>query len=694
MYASRVRVVCAVLLTIGLLAGLVLQGHAIETARLSLGNIEGDGWSVSDLSMDINWTGTATARAVLQAATADLPGKLGSVKALQLVCDQAELTNAGFSCRNGKLDFRSSRFGRQSLPASIDYKHVDKSIRLRLRSLRLAGGRVTVAASHLDGNWSADIKGNALVLSALADELKAAGLELPALSPEGTADIDLDLRGQGPSVARAVYAVRLKADSFTDVAGKYAGENLAMSLSGKAQLLRSGWRIQAALEAQRGAVYIDPLYIEAGKQPIHASASIDWQPRGRVLTVREFTYEHPASVKISAQGRLALAQEQPVQQLRVAMHEAAFPSAYKTYLQPWLADSLAGNLETNGSLHGELHIENGLPQRASVDIEALTIKEKNGLFGFDNLAGNLDWSNGKLPEYSSLAWDSGSVYRIDLGATGLEIESTGTAVRLVRPVRIPVIDGALDIESFALEYAEETGLRWEVDSILTPVSMRELTRALEWPEFGGKLSGVIPAVRYADGELTVGGVLLVRVFDGVVTLRELKLLQPFGLVPRLQVNADIDNIDLESLTGAFSFGRIEGRLDGRVDDLVLESWLPSAFDAEFSTPKDDRSRHRISQKAVDNISNIGGGGIGGALSRSFLQFLEDFPYDRLGIRCRLANGVCDMGGVEPAERGYYLVKGRFLPPRLDVVGYADRVNWDSLVAQIIAVTGDTSPVVE
>jgi hypothetical protein len=97
---------------------------------------------------------------------------------------------------------------------------------------------------------------------------------------------------------------------------------------------------------------------------------------------------------------------------------------------------------------------------------------------------------------------------------------------------------------------------------------------------------------------------------------------------------------------------------------------------------------------VDNISNIGGGGLGGALSRSFLQFLKDFPYDRLGIRCRLANGVCDMGGVEPAERGYYLVKGRFLPPRLDVVGYADRVNWDSLVAQIIAVTGETSPVVE
>jgi hypothetical protein len=142
------------------------------------------------------------------------------------------------------------------------------------------------------------------------------------------------------------------------------------------------------------------------------------------------------------------------------------------------------------------------------------------------------------------------------------------------------------------------------------------------------------------------------------------------------------------MTGAFSFGRIEGRLEGHIDDLEMESWRPVAFDAAFATPAGDKSRHRISQRAVDNISSIGGGGVGGALSRSFLRFFEDFPYDRLGIRCRLENGICDMGGVEPAASagGYYLVKGRLLPPRLDVIGYADRVDWETLLAQILAVT--------
>ena len=152
------------------------------------------------------------------------------------------------------------------------------------------------------------------------------------------------------------------------------------------------------------------------------------------------------------------------------------------------------------------------------------------------------------------------------------------------------------------------------------------------------------------------------------------------------MDARADNIDLETLTRAFSFGRIEGRLDGRIDGLQLESWRPVAFDAVLATPEDDNSRHRISQKAVDNISSIGGGGVGGALSRSFLRFFKDFPYDRLGIRCRLERGICDMGGVAAAPQGYYLVKGRLIPPRLDVIGYADRVNWDTLIAQIMAVT--------
>jgi hypothetical protein len=113
--------------------------------------------------------------------------------------------------------------------------------------------------------------------------------------------------------------------------------------------------------------------------------------------------------------------------------------------------------------------------------------------------------------------------------------------------------------------------------------------------------------------------------------------------------------------------------------------MPEAFDAYLHTPPDDRSKRRISQRAVTNLSSIGGGSggsVAATLQGGFLKFFDDFGYKRLGLSCRLANDVCLMGGVEPASGGgYYIVKGAGLP-RIDVIGSQTRVAWTTLVRQL------------
>jgi hypothetical protein len=141
------------------------------------------------------------------------------------------------------------------------------------------------------------------------------------------------------------------------------------------------------------------------------------------------------------------------------------------------------------------------------------------------------------------------------------------------------------------------------------------------------------------------------------------------------------------VTRTFEFGTITGRLSGYVSDLETFGWMPEAFDAALFTPPGDESRHRISQRAVTNLSSIGGGsggGVAAALQGGFLRFFDDFRYDRLGLSCRLANDVCVMGGVLPAPGGYYIVKGSGLP-RIDVIGSQTRVAWTTLVRQLGAI---------
>jgi len=215
---------------------------------------------------------------------------------------------------------------------------------------------------------------------------------------------------------------------------------------------------------------------------------------------------------------------------------------------------------------------------------------------------------------------------------------------------------------------------------------------LGWPAMRGKLSGVIPSLTYQHGILQVGGALLVRAFDGDIVVHNMRLAQPFSTVPVLNAEVDVANIDLASLTETFSFGKIEGKLAGAMQGLRMERWQPVEFEARFATPQGDRSRHRISQKAIDSLSSLGGGGAAGALSRSLLRFFEEFSYDRIGISCRLRNGVCEMDGIGPAQGGYYIVKGGGLP-RIDVIGFNRRIDWDVLLARLKAATQSGGPVI-
>ncbi len=262
--------------------------------------------------------------------------------------------------------------------------------------------------------------------------------------------------------------------------------------------------------------------------------------------------------------------------------------------------------------------------------------------------------------------------------------------------RIPLLDGALELDRFTVHDAGLPEMAFGLDASLLPVSVQRLSRAFGWPEFGGQLGGKISDLRLDNGVLTLATTLQARIFDGRLEISNLRLEEPFGDWPRLYSSIDIYNLDLEQVTSAFEFGRITGRLSGYVNELVLFNWMPVEFDARLYTPPDDRSRHRISQRAVQNIGNLGGGGagVGAALSSGFMRFFDDFNYDRLGISCTLTNEICLMDGVDPAPNGgYYLVKGRGLP-RIDVIGNATRVDWPRLVAQIRAIMESEGPVVE
>jgi hypothetical protein len=675
-----------------LLLGLVLltadnpASQGVEEIRLTLGDIEGAGWSLVGVEGRLAWLDDHTASLQLRAASAKLPEPLGSITGLRGECAQGMITAQAISCHGGELWLGPGYPDAQHLRMDFDYRIETGSLEFAVDRLRVDGGRVAVKVELDRTGWNLVVQGNALQLAAVSSRLALADVLPAPLTGNGTLGFTARLQGQGAELQTGSISGSLESTEFSDAQGSLSGVNLVLRFDAGAKAVADRWQISGSLVGNQGQLYIEPVFVDLGSRPVHADAEVDWQPSTGHLRVYSLDYDQPDAVRLHATGQVSLNESEPLEELSLAISEGRFPGLYDTYLQPWLNDTALADLQITGAVTGAIRWWQGKPAGIRLDLDNVSFDDREGHYGLDGLQGRIDWAAEEATRRSDLRWRGGNLYRVPLGPGQIAAESSESSLHLREPARISVLDGELQVDAFDLAFPRESPWSWRIDGILTPISLPRLCQALGWPEFAGKLSGVIPNVRYADGKLEVGGMLLVRAFDGDITLGNLQLLQPLSTVPQLRVDARVNNIDLKALTGAFSFGRIEGRLDGRVDGLDMEAWHPVAFDAAFATPVGDTSRHRISQKAVDNISSIGGGGVGGVLSRSMLRVFEDFPYDRLGIRCRLENGTCEMGGIAPAASGYYIVKGRFLPPRLDVIGYADRVNWRSLVAQLVAVT--------
>ena len=107
-----------------------------------------------------------------------------------------------------------------------------------------------------------------------------------------------------------------------------------------------------------------------------------------------------------------------------------------------------------------------------------------------------------------------------------------------------------------------------------------------------------------------------------------------------------------------------------------------------------------SSPVIINEAYLSGGSAGAAFKNKFVELYNtsDAPVslDGWSLQYRPAanttppSGLSALSGSIPAK-GYYLVKGGGLP-RIDIIGYAHRVDWDTLLERIGSVT-TTAPVV-
>jgi hypothetical protein len=325
---------------------------------------------------------------------------------------------------------------------------------------------------------------------------------------------------------------------------------------------------------------------------------------------------------------------------------------------------------------------NNEPTALTLSIGDLALSDAARSLDVSGVNAEVHWGSHAQPELPSwLTWDNARGWGLTGAKSRLDFAMHDRDFRLLQPARLPLFDGALRINTLAVRKLGLPDMAGDFDAVIDPISVGPIAKALGWPEFSGTLSGRIPGLTYRNRELTLQGDVDAQVFDGHVTARNLRVRDPLADWPRLYADITARNLDLDLITRTFEFGSITGRLDVDVTGLETFGMSPVAFDLKVGTPSQDRSPHRISQRAVQNLSKIGGGGTAAALQSSLLRFFEQFGYSRLGFACRLRNDACQMSGIDSAPDGFFIMKGSGIP-KLDIIGHNQRVEWLTFLGQV------------
>jgi len=625
---------------------------------------------------------------------------------LKIVCSLPDLQEVirfdQLQCPSGDFSVHHPVLGRLKGKVDFSYYAADEKIQLSIRKLYFGGGVVTLELDSRQGQWKANLKGRGLQAVKLKKLMALAGSvsfldQVSDLS--GRVRIDLSVNGTGSTLT----SFRINLRTF-DLAfdGNSVAEELDAVLDLSLHKHGEAWQIREQVSLLDGAIYFEPgiqlgeiapgFLLEPGEKPIVLSSDALWS--GKQIQLQKLIYDHPGLFKARVHGLINAGDETAIGELVFSLDTRVLEKMFPVYLQPLLFGTGLDEMEIVGRTRLDLKLDEAGITDFHLIMGDVFAEDPAGRFHVAGLDGDIRLNSDPVFKDSAMRWQGGAIYKVDIGASEMKLSSKGRSMKLREVMRVPMFDGVLEVKELVMENLGLDDYSVYLKSNLTPITLSEFTEAMGWPLMAGTISGEIPGAKYQHGDLMIEGTLHVRVFDGDILIRNLKIKDLFGLVPTLYADIVVNNIDLGILTQTFEFGDITGRLSGYVHGLKLENWEPVQFDAWLTTPEDDRSRHRISQRAIENLTSIGGGGASNAISRGLLGMFEDFPYSRIGLGCRLIESTCHMRGVESAPDGFYIVKHAWLPPWLDIKGYNWEVNWKELMERLKNLSKTESPVIE
>ncbi len=664
------------LLALALCASWPLQAKVL-TAKVAA--IKTGAGSLHGVRMSLDWPdGAASGSLRIRAESLELPAIAYRTTNIDWQCPLLRSGQSGWRCV-GQLRAAGSRPQRLALDFSPQITTVDLAIgdsRIGYRGLASAPDLSSIRLDKVPVAWLKDFLGGLWAEGRWTSG--RIGGKIDVLAPKaGPFDVnaDLDLGDIGLETPDGLLA--------------------AAALKGRMQMKyreRGGVQdVDSRFTVTGGELLFDSFYVLFPATPVGIRVQAQ-RNQGAAWRLPKIEWRDPGV--LAADGKATLDAQSSLADLDLALAFDSLAVARERYLSGFLAPAGFPDLLLTGKLDARVQMGSGAISAMEAHFQNVNAVDAKARFTFAGIDGNLRWSGTGPAVSSSLDWQSGALFGIGLGPAHYPFSSSNGELRLTQAVSIDVLQGRLLLDHLRWQApGKENGARFQFGMTMDSLDLGSLSQRLGWPPFTGSVGGRIPSARFQDDLLVLDGGLQMNLFGGAIELKDLSMERPFGVAPTVSADVDIRDIDLEPLTKVFGFGAITGRLDGRIDQLRLVNWSPVAFDARLETDTAWKGKRRISQRAINDISSVGGSGLVGGLQTQVLKIFSDFGYERIGIGCKLKDNVCTMDGIGSAGDGYIIVAGAGLP-RIQVVGFRRRVDWPTLVSRLNAATEGQAPIID
>ena len=273
---------------------------------------------------------------------------------------------------------------------------------------------------------------------------------------------------------------------------------------------------------------------------------------------------------------------------------------------------------------------------------------------------------------------------LHLRAFQLPFQSFPNGYRLMQSTTIPAERGfirILELEMRDLPFSHRTG---EMSLRISQLGLDNFLEALFTEELAATLHGEELQLNLLENRLESSGSLFLDTFAGEVIIEAFGVNGVVSPFRSYTLDARWDDLDLDKLTRLTDFGRVTGHVRGHLKNLEMAGGMPVSFDLAIESLPRRLARRVISVTAVENLTELSGGGspfvgVGGIMAFLF----KTFRYEEIGIACYLENDFFTIRGTIVRDDQEYLVRRGWLGGINIINRHPDnRISWNDMLRRI------------